>query len=145
MNNIVIDTGLKEYSFNDKVTVHFNPADTGFFSKVFTAFSDLDAKQTEYAEQIDKTKEDGAKIIEVIQKADEEMRAILDNLFDVPVSDALFDHCHLTARASNGLPVWAVLLMSVIDECDSELTDMNKKASANVKKYVDKYSKKYHR
>ena len=45
MKKVIIDSGVQEYSLNDKCSVFFNPADTEFADRIYTAFEELRKKQ----------------------------------------------------------------------------------------------------
>ena len=43
MQNIKLDTGLQTYRINDACEVSFNPTDSGFVKRLYTAFDELKA------------------------------------------------------------------------------------------------------
>ena len=140
MNTLSIDLGVKEYTLNEACTVRFNPTDAGFLSKVYDAFETLAKAQAEYEKTLPEL-EDAKAVLALMRSKDQAMREILDNVFDVPVCDALFDDMNVFALSSVGLPVWSNLLLAVIDECESDARAKRGKTSATVEKYM----KKYHR
>lgn len=147
---ITFDTGLKEYEINGAVTVCFNPTDSEFVERMYRAFTDLDAKQDQFREEVDNLKEDPDGMFIYSHKRDEEMRAIVDDLLGEGVSDAIFvdknGRPFNTYSLANGLPVW-MNLMLVIAELVQKAYELEHKASdPRLKKMSGKYkqlTKKY--
>lgn len=140
MGKINFSDGLTEYSLNDAVTVHFNPSDTDFISRIYDAFEALDAKQEAYkaeAEKLIGKKE----LFDFMRERDKEMRAILDGLFDRPVCEALFGSMNVYAKG-DGLPVWANLMLALVDEIDANTEKDDKLGNSRLQKYIKKYQKK---
>lgn len=127
-----INTGLKEYTLNDAVTVRFNPTDVAFASKLYDAFASLEAKQTEPVPE--------ERVFEWFNERDAEMRTTINDLFGVDVCTPLFGSMNVYAL-SDGAPLWANLLFAIIDEMDESV----KKEQKAHKARIDKYTKKYHR
>ena len=117
MKELNFDSGLVTYSLNGKVEVTFNPSDSNFVERLYSAFEDLDKKQEGYKDTIEKMA-DKKEIFEFARERDSEMREIIDGLFEVPASEALFGGMNVYALA-NGLPVWCNLMLAVMDEVDS--------------------------
>lgn len=139
MAEIRFDDGLVTYSLNDKAEVRFNPTDSNFVERLYTAFEELDQKQESYKAEVEKIA--GKKeIFEFARERDSEMRDIIDGLFNQPVSDALFGTMNVYAM-SNGLPVWCNLMLAVMDEVDTTFAREQKATNPR----VQKYTKKYHR
>lgn len=140
MKELVFDTGLVSFSINGCCEVSFNPTDTVFVKRLFDAFDTLDKKQDAYKAEIEKIA-DKKQIFEIARHRDEEMREIIDGVFDAPVSDALFGNMNVYALA-NGLPVWCNLMLAVMDEVDTTFAKEQKFTDARIKKYTEKYHKK---
>lgn len=139
MKDLNIATGLQEYNFNGKCTVYFNPTDPNFIDKVFTSFSDLDQKNEEYRNQVQK-ETDGAKVLEIAKAMDAEMRGMIDDVFGTEVCSPLFGNISVYASA-DGLPLWANLMLAVIDEMDDAFAREKKASNPRIKKYTDKFKK----
>ena len=54
MKELNFDSGLVTYSLNGKCEVSFNPTDSNFVERLYSAFEDLDKKQESYKAQIEK-------------------------------------------------------------------------------------------
>ena len=142
MKELRIDTGVVEYTLNDKCTVSFNPTDMEFVNRVNGAFEELDHKQEEWKAQVETAKkaEKFSEIYEFSKERDREMREIIDRLFDKPICTELFGDLNVYAYAG-GMPVWANLLLALVDEINDVSENENKISSQKVKKYTEKYRK----
>lgn len=140
MKELNFDTGLVTYSLNGKCEVSFNPTDSNFVEKLYSAFEELDKKQEGYKAQIEKMA-NKREIFDFARERDQEMRQIIDGVFEAPVSDALFGSMNVYAM-SEGLPVWANLMLSVMDEIDTSFAREQKATNPRLKRYTDKWNKK---
>ena len=136
---IQIETGVVEYNLNGKVTVQFNPTDSGFIERLYTAFEELDEKQEGYKDKVEKVT-DKKELFSIARERDAEMRNIIDSVFDVPVSEKLFGGMNVYAL-SGGLPVWCNLMLAIMDEIDDKVDKEQKLAKPRVDKYTAKYAK----
>lgn len=134
------DTGLVTYSLNGACEVHFNPTDGNFVRKLYGVFDELDKEQESYRSAIKELTEP-TEIFDFINNKDKEMRKILDGLFDIPICEAVFGNLNVYAMA-NGFPIWANLLLSVMDTIDSSFVKEQKLTSTRISKYTAKYTKK---
>ena len=132
------DTGLVNYQLNDTVTVSFNPTDAAFVERLFKTFDALDEKQESYKAEIEKAEK--REIFAIARRRDAEMREMIDETLRAPVCDALFGGMNVYALAS-GLPVWANLLLTIMDEIDTVFAREQKLTDSRIKKYSEKYSK----
>lgn len=139
MLNLNIATGVKEYNINDKCTVAFNPTDPNFIEKVFTAFNDLDEKMDEYRESI-KNETDGVKVFKIARQMDQQMRSVIDETLGAEVCKPVFGDISVYASA-DGLPLWANLLLAIIDEMDDAFAREKKASNPRIKKYTEKFKK----
>jgi len=140
MLNLNIDTGLKEYNINGAVTVLFNPTDPNFIERIFTAFNSLDEKHEEYRKQI--TQEtDGVKLFAIARTMDAEMRKLIDDALGCEVCEPVFGNISVYATA-DGLPIWANLLLAIIDEMDDAFAREKKASNPRIQKYTEKFKKK---
>lgn len=139
MKDLNFDSGLVTYSLNGKCEVSFNPTDSNFVERLYTAFEELDKKQEGYKAQIEKMA-NKREIFDFARERDAEMRAIIDGVLDVPVSDAVFGGMNVYAVA-NGLPVWCNLMLAIMDEVDSAYVREQKAMNPRIAKYTAKYQK----
>lgn len=139
MKDLNFDSGVVTYSLNGKCEVSFNPTDSNFVERIYTAFNDLDKKQDEYKNRIEKMA-DKKEIFEFARERDAEMRTIIDGVFDTPVCDAVFGGMNIYAMAS-GLPAWVNLMLAVMDECDTTFAREQKATNPRIAKYTAKWSK----
>lgn len=139
MKDLNFDSGVVTYSLNGKCEVSFNPTDSNFVERIYTAFNDLDKKQDEYKSRIEKMA-DKKEIFEFARERDAEMRTIIDGVFDTPVCDAVFGGMNIYAMAS-GLPAWVNLMLAVMDECDTTFAREQKATNPRIAKYTAKWSK----
>ena len=139
MKELNFDSGLTTYSLNGKCEVSFNPTDSNFVEKLYSAFEELDKKQEGYKAQIEKMT-DKREIFEFAKERDAEMRDIIDGVFEAPVSEAVFGGMNVYAIA-NGLPVWCNLMMAIMDEIDTTFSREQKLSNPRISKYTAKYQK----
>lgn len=142
MKNLNIDTGLVTYNLNDSVQVTFNPTDSGFGERLFNIFEELDKKQNEYIDNINK-KKDSKELFEYSRQLDKEMRERLYTLFNMDIITPLIGNINVFALAE-GMPIWANILTALVDEMDEAVTKNNELGKKRVEKYTQKYTKKYH-
>ncbi len=142
MNTLKIDTGEQSFSLNGDCEVHFNPSDATFIKTLYNAFSTLEKMQSEYAKKRESINEnDPEELLSFLEAEDKSVRAIIDSVFDVPVCDAVFGNKNIYARSTTGIPLWANLLLAILDECDASVKDLDKKGNATVQKYIKKYKR----
>lgn len=139
MKELNFDSGLVTYSLNGKCEVSFNPTDSNFVERLFKTFDDLDKKQEVYRADVEKAS-DSREVFEVARKCDAEMRAMVDEAMGTPVCDALFGDMNVYAMA-DGLPVWANLMLAIMDEIDTSFAKQKKLTDPRVAKYTSKYHK----
>lgn len=139
MKDLNIDTGLVTYNLNDAVQVTFNPTDLVFGEKLFNIFDQLDAKQNEYLENI-KAKKDNRELFEYGRQLDKEMRDYLFTLFDMDIVTPLIGDISVYALA-DGMPIWANILTTLVDEMDSATTKNNELSKKRIAKYTKKYTR----
>lgn len=138
MKEIKIDSGVQEYTLNEKCTVFFNPTDPVFAEKIYTAFEALQKKQE--AQTVDIENMNARETFDYLNGLDTEMRETIDGVFGQPVCEALFGAMSVYASAG-GAPVWMNLMLAIIDEFDESI----KREKAFHSEKLSKYTKKYHR
>lgn len=139
MEKLQIETGVVTYNLNDCCTVSFNPTDSAFAERLFDGFSQLDKKQQEYR-SADLGSLDNKDVFQIARDRDREMREIINDVFGMDICKPLFGGMNVYALAQ-GLPLWANLMLAVIDKMDEALT--RERAAANPR--IEKYTKKYHK
>lgn len=139
MKELNFDSGVVTYSLNGLCEVSFNPTDSNFAERIYSAFEELDKKQDGCKAQIE-SMTDKKEIFEFAKERDAEMRGIIDSVFNAPVSDAVFGEMNVYAVA-NGLPVWTNLFLAVMDEIDTTLSKEQKLTNPRISKYTAKYQK----
>lgn len=140
---ILINSGIvqKTLETSDGKTcdIVFNPTDSVFVEKLFTAFDTLDKKQEAYKVDVEKTG-NKREVFEIARKMDEEMREIIGEVFGFDICAALFGEMNVYALA-DGLPVWANLMLAIMDEVDTAFAREQKATNPRVARYTKKYHK----
>ena len=136
---LVIDTGVVEYTINDAVTVKFNPTDFSFVERLFSTFDELDKKQEDYKAEIEAAS-DNVAVFDAARKMDAEMREYVNAVFEQDVCTELLGNVNIYALA-DGLPIWANLMLALIDEVDTSYAREQKATNPRLQKYMKKYKK----
>lgn len=139
MAGITFDTGVVSFDLNGKTTIEFNPTDSVIVEKIYNTFEELDKKQDAYKAEIEKCG-NKREIFDIARRRDQEMRAIIDDLFGKPICDELFGAMNIYALA-DGLPVWCNLMLAVIDQIDTTFSREQKATNPRVAKYTAKWKK----
>lgn len=139
-NIISFDTGIQEFSLNEAVTVRFCPTDVNFIEKVFNVADTLDKKTEEYLERINKLK-NNRDLFDEARAMDGEIREQLNSIFDMDVCTPVFGPMY-TFAVADGLPVWANLILSIIDTLDGDFAEQKKRTNPRLKKYTAKYRRR---
>ena len=79
-------------------------------------------------------------VFETARKMDEEMREIINDVFGFDICSTLFGEMNVYALA-DGLPVWANLMLAIMDEVDTTFAREQKATNPRVSKYTKKYHK----
>lgn len=146
MKELVFDSGIVSYSLNGKCEVSFNPADHAFAERFYSAIDEMGKLQDEYAKKAEALQNPGD-AFSLAKERDAEMGKVLDGLFNAPVCEAVFGSMSLCAFA-NGFPVWLNLMLSILDEIEANIGDIQKQADPRIAKYKAKYQKytaKFHK
>lgn len=137
MSELHFETGLVTYTLNDACEVKFNPTDSEFVERLFSAFDTMDKKQDTYKNEVDRLA-DKREIFRVARERDREMREIIDGVLGEGVSNKLFGAMNVYAIA-DGLPVWCNLMLAVLDEIDTSFAREQKRTNPRIAKYTAKY------
>lgn len=138
MNTLNFDTGVVKHSINGKYEVEFNPTDVLFAERLWRAFEHLEQKQDSKRKALENATT--AESFDLARKWDAEMREVIDDVFGGPLCASVFGDTSLYAVA-NGLPLWANLMLAVMDEMDASIIREKKATDPR----IQKYTKKYHR
>ena len=152
MDAIRVETGIREISIEDTdgnvaTTVRINPSDMHFADVLLdtmTEIGDLYTAFLEKSEQIEKIEDDveaGMQMRELGNKADEQIREKINNVFGKDICTPLIGNMIIWSPA-DGLPVWANIIFAFIDLFDDNLTKEKMKQNPKIEKYTKKYSRK---
>lgn len=134
---------LKLYEDQDPVPVRFNPTNMIFIEHVFTCFDKMDAIQEKYANRLEALREDQdfRAVFSFTREMEQELRGVLNEVFYKDICTPLFGEFESVYAAANGFPIWANILLAVIDEFDDTFVQEKKKQNPRLKKYIEKYQK----
>ena len=138
MSELNFNTGVVKHSINGKYEVEFNPTDVFFGESLIRAFEELEKKQGDKKEALERatTKE----ALSLARKWDGEMREVIDGLFGGPLCENVFSNTCVYALA-DGLPLWTNLLLAIMDEMDVAMVRERKATDPRIAKYTKKYHK----
>lgn len=139
MPDLKFDVGVKEFTLNDNVTVRFNPTDMAFIERLYDTFTGLDEEQDALKKRINESN-DYVGIFDAAREIDSNMRSKINSLFDTDICTPLVGDINIYALA-DGFPIWANLLLALMDVVDAGYTDNAKARNPRVEKYTKKYKK----
>lgn len=117
MQELTIDTGVREYRVNGRGVLRFNPADPALYSRFLKCNEKLEAMQKTVAEH--KAGPYGPAALAAMGRADEELRELLGEMFgDLGQLEAALGGAGLFALAENGHTVLGNLLEAVWPEIE---------------------------
>lgn len=140
MPAINFSDGLVTFSINGVVELRLNPTDAAFVERLYNTFDALDRKQDEYKAAIERAS-GNREIFDIARKLDGEMRGMIDEALGAQVCAPLFGTMNVYALA-DGLPVWANLMLSIMDEVDAAFSKEQKATNPRLTKYSAKWHKK---
>lgn len=146
MRELTFDSGVVSYSLNGKCEVSFNPADRVFAERLYNTVDEMGKLQDEYTKKA-KALQGPEGVFDLARERDVEMGKVLDGLFNAPVCEAVFGSMSLCAFA-NGFPIWLNLMLSILDEIEANIGDIQKQTDPRIAKYKAKYAKyaaKFHK
>lgn len=138
MKELRIETGVQQYKLAEDCIVEFNPTDSEFASRLFKVYDSLEEIHQRYRDEL-ASEDDVKKIFATSKDIEAEMRSVLNGIFDKDICTPICGDISVYA-ISNGAPIWANILLALIDEMSDVLTEEQKKTQ----KRVSKYTKKYH-
>ncbi len=139
MKELSFETGLVSYCVNGGRELAFNPTDPAFIGRLFCVFNKLDERQEAYRAELAAASGNAA-AFELARRMDAEMRSLIDGALGEGLSEDVFGELNVYALA-DGLPVWANLLLAVMDECESGFVREQKAVNPRIEKYTRKYRK----
>ncbi len=112
MEKIIFDSGVKSYKVGGGGLLRFNPGDPNVYARFLEAGEKLDGVEKSLVEEAKGLKEaDGAGVVQLLQKADREMKQILGWIFGQENDfDKILSGVNLLAVAENGERVVTNLL-----------------------------------
>ena len=134
-----IKTGVQEYNLAGKVTVRFNPTDMQFADRMRVTLDNCIAREEAYQNEI-KDSDDIVAMFSKAHEADEDIAKYLNALFGVDVVSPLCEDVSVRAWA-DGMPIWANVLMAVMEVMDASQEEAVKASQKRIEKYTKKYSK----
>lgn len=139
MADIRFDTGLKTFDINGAVEVCFAPTDMAFIEKVYSAMERMDKKQEEYKAIFEKASD--AEVFDLVRQMDADAREEINSIFDTDICTPVFGKMNVFTVA-DGLPIWANLVLAIVDELDGAFAEEKKKTNPRIAKYTAKYKNK---
>ena len=144
---IQIESGIKEYPITlydgqEPVVVRFNPTNMIFIEKVFNTFDEMDEIGESINAKIREVGDDWKRLFELTREAEQKMRGKLNEAFGKDICTPLFGEYESVYAAGDGLPIWANILLAIIDEMDSAFVEEKKKQNPRIQKYTEKYRKR---
>lgn len=120
MEQLIFDSGIKEYQINGKGVLRFNPGDPNVYGRFMEAVSKIEAvekKQAAKAKLLDGKgqQETGEGVIRIMCETDTQMKAILNEVFGHGNDfNEILDGVNLMAVASNGKRVISNLIDALL-------------------------------
>ena len=139
MKTLQFSTGIVTYSVNNVCDISFNPTDSAFIERLYTAFESLEKHQESYKSDIGRL-EEPRDILAFSKERDKEMRRIIDGVLGDGISAHLFGEMNVYSLA-DGLPVWCNFLLAIMDECNAAFEREQKETNPKLAKYLKKYKK----
>ena len=134
-----INTGVQDFNLADRVTVRFNPTDMVFIDRLKTAMDNCVAREEALQDEL-KGNDDVMVMLKASSAADADLAQYINELFGLDVVTPLCEGVSVRAWA-DGMPIWANILMAILEVVDASQADQLKASQ----KRIEKYTKKYHR
>lgn len=116
MEQLIFDSGIKEYQINGKGVLRFNPSDPNVYGRFMAAMDKIktvESQMTEKAKVLENTEGNntGEAAISIMCETDKKMKSILNEIFGMENDfDAILEGVNLMAVATNGKRVVTNLL-----------------------------------
>ena len=107
MEQLVFDSGIKEYQINGKGVLRFNPSDPNVYARfmdMVPKIHEIEQEMNAKAGQIDRKAEDaGEKTLRFMRETDSRIKAVLNQIFGGENDfEEILEGVNLMAVASNG-------------------------------------------
>ena len=139
MKELNFATGLEEYKLADGCVVRFNPTDTFFVERLYNTFCEIDKKDGAFHARVDKLA-DKEEVFQLGHESDAEIREMINAIFGEDICTPVIGGMCIWAWA-DGMPVWANILLAIMDEIDTTFAREQKATNPRIKKYTEKYKK----
>lgn len=136
MEQLIFDSGIKEYQINGKGVLRFNPSDPNVYARfmdLVPKINEIEQEMNEKAKQVDRSnkEEAGKNILRFMRETDRKVKAVLNEIFGSENDfEKILEGVNLMAVASNGERVVSNLM-------DALQPIMESGAQACVKSEVD--------
>lgn len=140
MTELSFNTGRRNFNINGVVEVSFNDTDADFVERLYSVFHKLDEQQEKYKDRIARTA-DNREVFDFMREMDAGMRSDINELFEQDVCTPLFGRMNVFALA-DGLPLWANLMLAIMDQLDAAFSREQKATNPRVQKYTAKWQKR---
>ena len=117
MEQLVFDSGIREYRINDGGVLRFNPSDPNLYTRFMAAMDSIKAVQNDLAAKAetlapgDDPQDKGAAVLALMWEADRRIKGILTEVFGSDNDfDTILGGVNLLAVATNGQRVIVNLL-----------------------------------
>lgn len=103
MEQLNIDTGIREFCINGGAVLRFNPSDPNLYGRFLQAMEEIQSIEEEMVRQGNQNLGDGKKMLELILQADRDTKAQLTHVFGKENDfNQLLDGVNLMAVCENG-------------------------------------------
>lgn len=108
MEQLIFDSGIREYQINGKGVLRFNPSDPNVYARFVDAMDKIKAVESNMgakakALQSQDGQVDGEAVIRIMSETDKQMKAILNDIFGHGNDfDQILEGVNLMAVAGNG-------------------------------------------
>jgi hypothetical protein len=135
MKNLNINKGYKTYSINDDENTVITVKTTDF--SIIDRLTKVQEHIGDIVTEMQSIKKNAAaeEYLAALDKADKKVKAELDEVFDSPVSAAVFGNMNSLSFAG-GQPVALNFLEAIIPEISADLEDEQKASAEKIEKYT---------
>lgn len=115
MEQLIFDSGIKEYQINGKGVLRFNPSDPNVYARfmdLLPKIQEIEKEMNQQAAAVDSTSEKaGEETLRIMKEMDSRIKAVLNDVFGSENDfDEILEGVNLMAVASNGQRVVANLM-----------------------------------
>ena len=107
MEQLIFDSGIKEYQINGKGVLRFNPSDPNVYARfmdLVPRINEIEKEMNQKAAKIDRNAETaGEETLRVMKETDQRIKAVLNQIFGQENDfDKILEGVNLMAVATNG-------------------------------------------